>query len=302
IALERPKDGQSLPFSVFGTGAVKGGSVSLDSSLSSQFLSALLLAAPRFQTGLTVRLTPATLPSRPHVDMTVGALRRFGATVRLEGHSAWRVEPGGLNGQDLTIEPDLSNAAPFLAAALVAGGSVRVPGWPATSDQPGGLLRDYLAAFGASVSYEEAAPSPPPASGTGQLTVKAEPGQIKGVDLDLSRAGELAPTLAALAALAVGPSRLGGIGHLKGHETDRLRALTSEINRLGGRARETADGLEIEPAPLHGALVRTYGDHRMATFGALIGLAVPGVSVEDVGVTAKTLPTFPQLWREMLGL
>jgi 3-phosphoshikimate 1-carboxyvinyltransferase len=268
----------------------------LDATASSQFLSALLLAAPRMAGGLRVRLDPAALPSRPHVDLTIRALTEFGATARQTGRFAWEVEPGGLTGRDLAVEPDLSNAAPFLAAALVAGGRVAVPGWPAATDQPGDRLREYLAAFGAAVEWRPG----PKAGGPGELAATAPGGRIAGVELDLSAAGELAPTLAGLATLAATPSRLGGIGHLKGHETDRLAALTREINRLGGDARERAGGLEIRPGPLAGGLVRTYGDHRMATFGALIGLAVPGVAVEDIGATAKTLPGFAQLWQSLV--
>jgi 3-phosphoshikimate 1-carboxyvinyltransferase len=288
--LVRSRRGRSLPFTVNGQGSLRGGAVRLDSSASSQFLSALLLSAPRFAGGLQVELTPRRLPSRPHVNMSLRALTAFGARARQTGEWTWRVEPGGLTGRDLRVEPDLSNAGPFLAAALIAGGSVRVPGWPQSTEQPGDYLRGYLNAFGAAVDWD-----------LGGLRVTAQAGSIRGVDLDLGPAGELTPTLAALAALADSPSRLRGIGHLRGHETDRLAALTAELNRLGGDARELDDGLEIRPRPLHGGLVRTYGDHRMATFGALIGLAVPGVQVEDISATAKTLPGFADLWRGMVA-
>ncbi|MDR2378492.1 MAG: 3-phosphoshikimate 1-carboxyvinyltransferase [Bifidobacteriaceae bacterium] len=291
-----PPAGRSLPFAVHGRGGVAGGSVRLDASASSQFLSALLASAPRFDRGLRVELDPPELPSRPHVELTVTALTRFGARAEQTGEWSWRVQPGGLAGQDLAVEPDLSNAAPFLAAALVAGGQVRVPDWPRRTDQAGDRLREYLAAYGAEVAW-----SPGPTADQGVLSVSAPGGTISGVELDLSPAGELTPTLAALAALAESPSRLVGIGHLRGHETNRLAALTCEINRLGGDARELADGIEIHPAPLRGGLARTYGDHRMAAFAALIGLATPGVLVEDVGVTAKTLPGFAALWQAMVA-
>jgi 3-phosphoshikimate 1-carboxyvinyltransferase len=310
--VDRPPPGASLPFSVTGQGSLAGGQVRLNSSGSSQFLSALLLAAPRFANGLEVTLDPPELPSRPHANMTLRCLAAFGGRARQTSEWSWRVEPGGLTGRLLAAEPDLSNAGPFLAAALVAGGTVRVAGWPLRTDQPGDLLRGYLEAFGAKVTWAAPAAKPTgagpaapdgahPDGEVGQLSVSAPGGAISGVRLDLSPAGELAPTLAALATLADSPSRLRGIGHLRGHETDRLAALTSEINRLGGDARELSDGLEIHPRPLRGALVRTYGDHRMATFGALIGLAVPGVEVEDIAATAKTLPGFTSLWREMMA-
>jgi 3-phosphoshikimate 1-carboxyvinyltransferase len=335
-----PPEGSSLPFVINGRGGLAGGSVRLDAGASSQFLSALLLAAPRFEEGLTVELDPPALPSRPHVDMTIRALRQFGASPEQIGEWSWRVPPGGLTGQDLAVEPDLSNAGPFLGAALVAGGVVRVEDWPSRTDQAGDRLRDYLEAFGATVAWapgtsaaaspggspaaaptsqgdsawspaagamaalrqsQATAPTPQGDSAWGELSVNGPAGQLRGVDLDLTPAGELAPTLAALAALASSESRLVGIGHLRGHETNRLAALAREINRLGGDARELEDGLAIRPRPLHGGLVRTYGDHRMATFAALIGLAVPGVEVEDIAATDKTLPGFERLWQAMVA-
>jgi 3-phosphoshikimate 1-carboxyvinyltransferase len=219
--------------------------------------------------------------------MTLATLAEFGAEATADP-PAWRVA-GRLSGRDVDVEPDLSNAGPFLAAALAAGGTIRVAGWPERTTQPGRLLADYLGAFGAKVALRD-----------GTLEVRAGDG-IVGVELDLGLAGELTPTLAALAALARTPSRLTGIGHLRGHETDRLAALAAEIGRLGGRARELPDGLAIEPAALHGGLVRAHGDHRLATFGAIIGLAVPGVAVDDIGATSKTMPDFAARWALLAG-
>ncbi|UNX54016.1 3-phosphoshikimate 1-carboxyvinyltransferase [Georgenia sp. TF02-10] len=293
-----------LPLTVHGTGGLTGGSVDVDASASSQFVSALLLAAPAFADGVDVRHTGPTLPSLPHIAMTVAVLRERGVTVtELTADGAvvgpgselaptrWQVSPGPVAGGRVVVEPDLSNAGPFLAAALAAGGTVRVPRWPAQTTQAGDALPDLLAQMGATVVRE---------AGTLAVTGPAD-GQIRGLDADLHDIGELTPTVAALAALATSPSRLHGVGHLRGHETDRLAALVAEINRLGGQARETADGLEIDPAPLHGAVVESYHDHRMATFGAIVGLRVPGVSVVDVATTAKTLPDFPGMWRAMLS-
>ncbi len=277
-----------LPFTVVGRGRLAGGTVDVDASGSSQFVSGLLLVAARCDGGLTVRHTGSTLPSAPHIAMTVQLLRDAGVVVDDARPGVWRVEPGPIAGRDVRVEPDLSNAAPFLAAALVAGGTVRVPGWPATTTQPGGLLPSVLEAMGAWVRLD------------GDVLAVTGSGRLHGVDLDLRPAGELAPTLAALAALADSPTRLRGIAHLRGHETDRLAALATEITRLGGRAEETADGLVITPHPLHAGTVHTYADHRMATAGALLGLAVPGVRVEDVATTAKTLPGFVGLWDRML--
>lgn len=278
-----------LPFTVHGTGSVRGGSVDVDASASSQFVSGLLLAAPRFDDGLALRHIGTTLPSLPHIEMTVATLRDAGVIVDDSRDGIWQVSPGPVAARDVRVEPDLSNAAPFLAAALVAGGTVRVPGWPASTTQPGALVPGLLERMGARIAVHD-----------GVLAVSGT-GEIRGIDVDLRAAGELAPTFAALAALADSPSRLRGIAHLRGHETDRLAALAAEITRLGGQAEETRDGLVVTPRPLHGATFRTYADHRMATSGALIGLRVPGVLVEDVATTAKTLPGFADMWARMLG-
>jgi 3-phosphoshikimate 1-carboxyvinyltransferase len=218
--------------------------------------------------------------------MTVRMLRDAGATVETEP-DVWRVQPGRLRAGEIDIEPDLSNAAPFLAAALVSGGRVTVRDWPAETTQPGDELRHLLAAMGASVSYED-----------GRLTVRG--GAIHGIDVDLGDVNELTCVIAALAALADGPSRLRGIAHMRGHETDRLAALTAEINGLGGDVREHPDGLEIRPRPLHGGVFHTYDDHRMVMAGAVLGLGVPGVEVENLATVGKTLPEFGELWAEML--
>jgi len=278
-----------LPFTVHGTGRVAGGAVDVDASASSQFVSALLLAGARYQRGLTLRHIGTTLPSLPHIAMTVATLREAGVVVDDSRDGIWQVSPGPVAARDVRVEPDLSNAAPFLAAALVGGGTVRVPGWPAETTQPGGLLPDLLTRLGADVRRD------------GDVVCVTGTGEIRGVDLDLRAAGELAPTFAVLAALADSPSRLRGIAHLRGHETDRLAALATEITRLGGRAEETRDGLVITPRPLHGGLFRTYADHRMATSAAILGLRVPGVRVENVATTAKTLPGFDAMWLRMLG-
>ncbi|MEO8907847.1 MAG: 3-phosphoshikimate 1-carboxyvinyltransferase, partial [Microbacteriaceae bacterium] len=277
-----------LPFTVHGSGRVAGGELTIDASASSQFVSGLLLSAPRFENGLHLTHSGEHLPSLPHIEMTIATLAERGVTVSSPNVGEWVVEPGPIGGRDVEIEPDLSNAAPFLAAALVTGGSVTITGWPEQTTQVGAELGELLARFGASVTRSANA-----------LTVSAD-GPIHGVQLDLSAAGELAPTLVALAALADGPSEITGIGHLRGHETDRLAALTAEINGLGGQVTELDDGLRIGPKPLTGGAWRSYHDHRMATTGALIGLAVPGIEIENIATTAKTLPQFTELWRDIL--
>ncbi len=294
LGVEVDDDGRgTLPFTVKGTGAVRGGAVEVDASASSQFVSALLLSGARFDHGVTVAHRGGPLPSMPHIAMSVQMLREHGVVVDVDdadpGAATWRVHPGPVRALDREVEPDLSNAAPFLAAALVTGGRVTVPSWPTRTTQAGDALRELLAAMGAEVVLD-----------SDGLTVGGT-GTIVGLDADLHDVGELTPVLAVACALASSPSRLRGIGHLRGHETDRLDALATELNRLGGDVEQTHDELIIRPKPLHGGRFETYDDHRMATAGAVLGLVVPGVEVVDVATTAKTLPQFVALWDSMLG-
>ncbi|WP_312170274.1 3-phosphoshikimate 1-carboxyvinyltransferase [Microbacterium sp.] len=278
----------ALPFTIRGHGRIRGGRVEIDASASSQFVSGLLLAAPRFDVGLHLVHTGEHLPSLPHIDMTIEALSRRGIRIERPATGEWLVEAGVPRAKEIHIEPDLSNAAPFLAAALVTGGAVSIPGWPVHSTQPGALLPEILQAMGAHVGRH-----------SGTLTVKAGT-EIRGLDIDLSAASELTPTLVGLAAFASGPTTIRGIGHIRLHETDRIAALIADIRALGGEAEELTDGLRITPRPLHGGSWAAYHDHRMATTGALIGLRVPGVEIDDIGTTAKTLPEFTLLWERML--
>jgi 3-phosphoshikimate 1-carboxyvinyltransferase len=277
-----------LPFTVYGTGRLAGGRVTIDASASSQFVSGLLLAGPRYESGVDIRHDGKPIPSRPHIDMTVGLLRDRGVEVDDAEPNRWVVRPGPIKAVDCLIEPDLSNAAPFLGAALVAGGSVSILDWPEHTRQPGAALPSILALMGA---HQEL-------SARG-LTITSV-GRIHPVDVDLHEVGELTPVIAVLCALASGPSHLRGIAHLRGHETDRLRALATELNRLGGDVRETPDGLDIRPRPLHPATVRTYNDHRMAHAGVVLGLAVPGVTVENIATTSKTYVDFPGVWEQFV--
>jgi 3-phosphoshikimate 1-carboxyvinyltransferase len=286
-------DGRNnLPFTVRGTGSVRGGAVTLDASASSQYVSGLLLAGARFDTGVEVRHIGRPLPSLPHIGMTVQMLRESGLEVTEDADdptdSRWSVRPGTIRALDRGIEPDLSNAAPFLAAAMVTGGRVVIPGWPRRTTQAGDQLRAILSQMGATVEWVD-----------GGLAL-AGPERISGIDINLRDVGELTPVVAAVAALADSPSRLRGIGHLRGHETDRLDALSTQINRLGGDVRAKANSLRITPVPLHGGEFETYADHRMAMAGAVLGLRVPGVRIRDVDTTRKTLPGFPRMWRAML--
>ncbi|WP_182111707.1 MULTISPECIES: 3-phosphoshikimate 1-carboxyvinyltransferase [unclassified Actinotalea] len=279
----------TLPFTVTGGPAVTGGMVDVDASSSSQFVSGLLLVGALLPRGLTVRHTGRTLPSLPHIRMTVEVLRAAGVVVDDSRPDIWQVQAGPVAARDVRVEPDLSNAAPFLCAALAVGGTVRVPGWPTDTTQPGAMLPELLTAMGGAASLD------------GDVLTVTGTGEVRGIDVDLHAAGEIAPTIAALATLAVSPTRLRGIAHVRNHETDRLAALATEIGRLGGQAEQTADGLVITPRPLHGATVQTYRDHRMATAAALIGLRVPGIRVVDVATTRKTLPDFVGMWTAMLG-
>ena len=280
--------GESLPFSIQGQGVVEGGAIEIDASASSQFVSGLLLVGAKFKNGLTVSHVGEHLPSMPHIEMTIDCLRNRGVDASQTGPASWRVEPGKISGGEVWIEPDLSNAGPFLAAAMVAGGSVTISNWPKKTTQVGNDFDGILQQMGAKVER------------IGNDLVVSGTGTIQGVDIDLSTGGELTPVVAALAALAKSPTQIRGVAHLRGHETDRLSALVSEINSLGGDATETEDGMVIKPAKLHGGLWKTYEDHRMATAGAIIGLAVPGVEIEDISVTAKTIPEFVSLWEQML--
>ena len=289
----------SLPLLINGSGLISGGEIAVDASKSSQFLSALLLAGSRMRDGLTLRNSSTSLPSQPHIDMTLAMLREFGAEVEVSSKNnsqTWSVKAGNLKGRELVIEPDLSNAAPFMAAPMICGGSVIIRDWPKVTTQPGDRLREIFTSMGARIEFVES-------KDMRGLKVSGT-GEIRGIEIDLHDEGELTPSIAALAALTSSPCYLKGIGHLRLHETDRLTALANEINALGGKVTEEEGALRIEPAKLklnaNENLFRTYEDHRMATAGAIIGLALPGLVIENIETTRKTLPDFPGLWSETL--
>ena len=290
----------AIPFTVRGTGTVPGGTVTVDASASSQLVSGLLLAAPRYEKGLEVRHRGLRVPSAPHIAMTVQMLREAGATVETSsagtgppgeaGHpDTWFVHPGQLSNQAVSVQPDVVNSAPFLAAALVTGGSVTIPDWPAVTVQPARQILDVFTRLGARAE-----------TGPDGLTVTGT-GRIHGITADLADCNEISMVTGALAALADGPSVLTGIGHQRTHETDRLAALATEINALGGAVTELEDGLEIRPRPLHADRpFATYDDHRLVMAAAVLGLAVPGLAVADPGTVGKTFPEFPGAWAAML--
>jgi 3-phosphoshikimate 1-carboxyvinyltransferase len=282
-------NGYSLPFNLTGNPQLPGGDITVDASASSQFLSGLLLAGARYTEGIDIQHMGGEIPSRPHVQMTLSMLRARGVDIDDTAPDRWIVTPGLIQPLDVTIEPDLSNAAPFLAAAAITGGTVTVPNWPATTLQPGDAIRDILQDFGAQVHLDGS-----------ELRVEGTD-QIHAVDLDLSASAELTPVVAAVAALADDTSHLRGIAHIRGHETDRLAALETELDRLGSHVKQTDDGLTLHPKLLGGGLWHTYADHRMAQAGALLGLLVPEIVLDDIGCTAKTMPEFEQLWMKMIN-
>jgi 3-phosphoshikimate 1-carboxyvinyltransferase len=282
-------NGYSLPFNLTGNPQLPGGDITVDASASSQFLSGLLLAGARYANGIDIQHVGGEIPSRPHVQMTLAMLRARGVEIDDTVPDRWVVTPGAIQPLDVTIEPDLSNAAPFLAAAAITGGTVSIPNWPARTLQPGDAIREILQDFGARVDLDGS-----------NLEVEGTD-QLHAVDLDMSESAELTPVVAALAALADDTSHLRGIAHIRGHETDRLAALETELDRLGSHVRQTHDGLIIHPRILGGDLWHTYADHRMAQAGALLGLLVPEIVLDDIGCTGKTMPEFEQLWMKMIN-
>lgn len=277
----------SLPMTINANGRLKGGTVEVDATLSSQFISALLLVAPATLEGITVKHIGTSLPSLPHIEMTIGMLREKGVEV-IVGENQWIVNPAIMHGADQVIEPDLSNAAPFMGAAMISGGTVVIRDWPHSTTQPGDELRSIFTQMGARVEFRGS-----------DLAITGD--QIHGIDIDLHDVGELTPSIAALCVFADSPSYLRGIAHLRTHETDRLTALATEINNLGGEVIEEPSALRIIPKPLHAGVFHTYDDHRLATAGAMIGLRIPRIEVENIETTRKTLPDFPGAWAELLN-
>lgn len=281
-----------VPFSISGGQVLSGNSVNLDSSASSQFLTALLLVGARLDRGLRIRLSSPTVPSMPHVKMTAAMLGQRGVAVTRPDDHSWIVEPGPIAGTDQTIEPDLTNAATFLAAAVICGGRLSTA-WPEDSLQASDQLAAVLSAFGATLSYD--------GSGAERTLTVEGPSTPLGAELDLSAISEITPVAAAIAAVSTGESHLYGVGHIRGHETDRLSALTTELSRLGVAVTEEVDGLRIQPQPRYPVVWHSYADHRMAHAGALIGLVTPGLQVDDIACTTKTMPDFPQRWAQLIG-
>ncbi len=321
VEYARNREGEPcLPFTVHGYGRLTGGSLSIDASRSSQFVSALLLVGARMERGLDLTHTGDRLPSLPHIDMTVDVLRRAGVSVQVLGKGGlpatptnpaqrWILTHGKIEAKDVLVEPDLSNAGPFLAAAMVSGGCVSIPHWPHLTTQAGREFIPIFTRMGGCVQFTGdvlTLSGPPPTRGrVAKENTHAEESrerpEITPIDIDMHDVGELVPTVAAVAAFAHGPSALRNIGQLRGHETDRLTALSEQLARVGVSARVEGDDLLITPHPMHSAKLHTYADHRMATFAAILGLGVGGIEVENIATTAKTLPGFAQMWEKMLA-
>lgn len=283
-------DADRLPFCLDVPPTLTGRRVTIDSSGSSQFISALLLSGARYPGGLDLRHVGPSIPSAPHIQMTCQMLAERGVHVETPEADHWLIAPGPVAALDATVEPDLTNAAVFLAAAMATGGSVSVPGWPGRTTQPGAEFLDIARLMGAAVDLSD------------QTVTVTGPPQLNGTDIDLHEASELTPVVAALAVLAEGRTEIRGVAHIRGHETDRLAALEAELSALGAVIRQTPDGLVIEghgPGSLHGAEVCCHADHRMAHAEALIGLVADGVVLDDITCTSKTMPGFPRMW---LGL
>ncbi|THV43272.1 3-phosphoshikimate 1-carboxyvinyltransferase [Glycomyces buryatensis] len=279
----------ALPFTVNATGSVTGGALEVDASKTSQLVSALLLAAPRFERGLDLRHTgDKPVPSRPYLDMVVQMLRQAGADVDDSEENRWRVAPGTLDGREWVIEPDLQNAAPFLCAAVVVGGRITIADWPTRTTQAGDRIRDVLTELGSRVEWSRDG-----------LTVIGAPSTLE-VDLDLADASELTPSLAALFGVSRGTSSISGVAHIRGHESDRISALATELGKLGAEVDEREDGLAITGRETRPMTWETYADHRMAHAGAIVGLVTPGLALSDVACVSKTWPDFAEVWEQTI--
>ncbi|MFZ9701949.1 MAG: 3-phosphoshikimate 1-carboxyvinyltransferase [Candidatus Nanopelagicales bacterium] len=279
-----------LPFSIISDGQITGGEIEIDASESSQFISALMLVGAKFKNGLTIKHVGQNLPSLPHIEMTIEMLKEVGVKTNQINATTWRIDNQNINSKNWVVEPDLSNAGPFLAAAMVTKGEIKINDWPLQTTQAGNSWIEILSLMGANIQLNSK-----------QLILKND-SEIKGINYNLNDVGELTPVLVAISLFANSKSEFTGISHLRGHETDRLAALVENITAIGGDAKETEDGLIINPKQLHGGVWKAFDDHRMATAGAVIGLKVKDIYVDDIATTSKTLPNFEEMWNEMVNL
>ncbi len=270
-------DGQ-LPVRLAESG-LAGGAVSVSGEISSQFVSALLLAAPAMVNGLALELT-GQLVSVPYIDMTVAMMRQFGAEVDVTDDRLYHVSPGRYRAQSYQIEPDASSASYFFAAAAVAGGRVTVPGLGVNSIQGDLGFVSVLSSMGADVRQS-----------IDQTEVKGT-GVLKGVDVSMKEMSDTAPTFGAIAPLASGDMRATEIGFIRFKESDRIATTVAELNKLGVDAVDEGDGFVVRPGAVSPGVVATYDDHRIAMAFAVLGLVVPGISIADPHCVAKTFPEF----------
>jgi 3-phosphoshikimate 1-carboxyvinyltransferase len=276
-----------LPIQIHG-GPLAGGRVELPGDTSSQFLSGLLLAGPAMRTGLEVRVT-TELVSRPYVDMTIAVMAAFGAHVDQPSPDRWVVEPGSYWGTTYHIEPDASSASYAFAAAAIVGGSVTIEGLGTDSLQGDLAFVDLLERMGAEVSRA-----------TDRTTVRGT-GRLRGIDADLSQLSDVAQTLAVVAAFADGPTRVTGIGFIRGKETDRVGNVVAELRRARIDAEEQRDGYVIRPGRVYPATFDSHGDHRMAMAFALLGLRAEGIRIADPTCVAKTSPGYWAMLEQLRG-
>lgn len=276
--------GTGCPPVVVQANGLRGGTTTMTGDQSSQFFSALLLAAPYAERGVEVGVL-GDLVSKPYMPMTAAVMRAFGVELELDTAEwkTFRVAPGQCyRGRAFRIEPDASNASYFFAAAAVTGGRIRVDGLGANSTQGDLHFVDVLSAMGANVTIAD-----------DYVEVNGpEDGKLMGVDLDLNAISDTAQTLAAIAPFASGPTTIRGVGHARLKETDRVAAMANELRRLGQVVEERPDGLTIHPQPITPANIETYDDHRMAMSFAIAGLRAPGVRILDPGCVAKTFPDY----------
>jgi 3-phosphoshikimate 1-carboxyvinyltransferase len=276
----RSEQGTGAPPVVIEAAGLRGGRATIAGDVSSQFLSGLLMAAP--YAAAPVELAVAgPLVSQPYVEMTLAVMRAFGVAVGTKGLAEFHVPVDRpYQGRHYAIEPDASAASYFFAAAAITGGRITVEGLSRSSLQGDVAFCDCLERMGCRIDF-----------GPDSITVWGQP--LHGnVTLDMNAISDTVQTLGAVALFADGPTMITGVAHIRHKETDRLRALATELRKLGAGVDEQPDGLRIVPGDLHGAEIETYDDHRMAMSLALVGLRVPGVIIRDPGCTRKTYPGY----------
>jgi 3-phosphoshikimate 1-carboxyvinyltransferase len=268
------------------SGRFRGGEAVVDGSLSSQFISALLMAAPCGEGDLDLTVSPAPV-SRSYLDITTEVMSAFGAAPEREGYTRFRVKGGpGYLGRSYPVEGDFSSASYFLALGAVCGGQVRVDNLNRESPQGDRRFPDILEEMGCRLSWSRAG-----------ILLESD-GDMSGVDVEMSGSPDTVQTLCAVAAFAKGPTRIRGIGHLRHKESDRIEATAGALRTLGGDVRVEGDTVTLYPRPLHGGVVDPAGDHRTAMAFSVIGLGAGGVTIRDAECVSKSYPGFWDPLRE----